>query len=679
MSKEISHYRLEDELGFGGMGRVYKAYDMSLDRLVVLKLLAPELVAEKASRQRFLREARLASALDHPNICTIYEIAEVDKQYFIAMQYIPGKTLKKLVGSKAFNFETVLSVGLQIADALAAAHAKGIVHRDIKSSNIIITPRGQAKVLDFGLAKLLNEKGRPSDSGNLNEELTKVGSPLGTPTYMSPEQARGERVDHRSDIYSFGVVLYEMATGRLPIKGNTTVDTMHAVLHQTHKPAIEVNANLPQEFSDMLDVALAKKPGDRYQSMQRMIEDLQRLSLSLRLGAGVPDGITVPYISPQRQASGKVSRFINRLFARDTNAETLRVPTPVKPAAASEQVSSSQESTQDFSMTSGAKKLLAVLPFRNLSGDSSSDFYGLSLADSLITELAVANQITVTPSSRVAKYQNQLVDPAEVRADLNVDVILMGNFLQAGERLRVTAQLIDATSGGILWSEKIDADTKDVIAIQDRISARIITGLSGGQRAVDPTEMLKDEDEMIRLDAIRTLEYSHDPRALSALLEALEDKSLKVKAEAVRVIVKQGHQATGPVISLLNDATDEGDHLTARFAAKALGLIGDRSISNVLEMLLKSEDKFVACEAALALGRLGETKAVPELIHLLEDFNGNMRFAAAEALGKMRDPRAVEALKERLKDEDEGVRAKARWALSRLKKVKPKASTTAAS
>jgi serine/threonine-protein kinase len=679
MSKQISHYRLEEEIGFGGMGRVYKAYDTSLDRLVVLKLLAPELVAEKASRQRFLREARLASALDHPNICTIYEIAEDDNQYFIAMQYIPGKTLKKLVGSKAFGFDSVLSIGLQIADALAAAHAKGIVHRDIKSSNIIITPRGQAKVLDFGLAKLLNEKGRPSDSGPLNEELTKVGSPLGTPTYMSPEQARGERVDHRSDIYSFGVVLYEMATGRLPIKGNTTIDTMHAVLHQTHKPAIEVNPGLPQAFSDLLDMTLAKKPGDRYQSMQRLIEDLQVLSLNLRLSAGVPDGITVPYISPQRQTGGKVARFINRLFARDTNADTLRAALPLQTPVPSEPVSSSQESTQDFSLTSGEKKLLAVLPFRNLGGDPNTDFYGLSLADSLITELAVANQIIVTPSSRVAKYQNQSVDPAEVRADLNVDVILMGNFLQAGERLRVTAQLIDATSGSILWSEKIDADAKDAIAIQDRISSRIIAGLSGGQRAVDPTEMLKDEDEMIRIDAIRTLEHSHDPRALSALIEALEDKSLKVKAEAVRVIVKQGDQATGPVISLLNDATDEGDHLTARFAAKALGLIGDKSISNVLEMLLKSEDKFVACEAALALGRLGETKAVPELIHLLEDFNGNIRFAAAEALGQMRDRRAVEALKERLKDEDEGVRAKARWALSRLKKVKLKTSTTAAS
>jgi len=224
-------------------------------------------------------------------------------------------------------------------------------------------------------------------------------------------------------------------------------------------------------------------------------------------------------------------------------------------------------------------------------------------------------------------------------------------------------------SGAILWSEKIDADAKDVLKIQDRISERIIAGVSGGQAAVDPTHLLKDENEEIRLDAVRTLKFSHDPRALSALVEALRDASLKVKAEAVQAIITLGDQATGPVIGLLNDATDEGDHLTARFAAKALGLIGDKSISSVLVELLKSDDKFVACEAMLALGRLGESRAVPDLIALLEEPNGNIRFAAAEALGQICDPSAYESLQNRLNDDDEGVRAKARWALSRLKKA----------
>jgi HEAT repeat protein len=269
----------------------------------------------------------------------------------------------------------------------------------------------------------------------------------------------------------------------------------------------------------------------------------------------------------------------------------------------------------------------------------------------------------------VAKYQNQFINPAQVGTELEVDLVLMGNFLKVGERLRVTAQLIDTAGGEILWSEKIDADAKNILAIQDRISQHIIDGLSRGQGAVDPTQLLKDENEDVRLDAVRTLKFSRDPRALSGLIEALRDPSMKVKAEAVQAIVKLGEQATGPVIRLLNDAIDERDRLTARFAAKALGMIGDRSISPVLMELLRSEDKFVACEAALALGRLGETKAVAALIALLEDPNGNMRFAAAEALGHLCDPSARDALQSRLNDDDEGVRAKARWALSRLKKV----------
>jgi TolB-like protein/tRNA A-37 threonylcarbamoyl transferase component Bud32 len=661
MSKVISHYRLEEELGQGGMGRVYKVYDLTLDRTVVLKLLAPDLIAEEDSRKRFLREARLASALDHPNICTIYEIAESDNQYFIAMQYIEGKTLKRVVSGRAVNLDTVLAIALQVADALAEAHAKGIIHRDVKSTNIIITPRGQAKVLDFGLAKLMmSDKGRHSDTTMPADELTKLGSPLGTPSYMSPEQARCERVDHRSDVYSFGVVLYEMATGRMPFKADSSVDMMHAVIHDSFKPVRQINEGVPEALATIIETAMAKKPGDRYQSMQRMLEDLQALAAALRLGGqGVPDRITLPYVLPRpRAAGGPVARLFGKLFGARPASDAR--PAPAQPSAAS------GARSQDLSVATG-RRSLAVLPFRNLSGDPQSDFYGLSLADSLITELAKVPSLIVTPSSRVARYQNQTVDPARVRAEMNVDLVLVGNFLKAGERLRVTAQLINTTGGDILWSEKIDAATSDELAIQDRISERILSGLSKGQVTVDPMQLLKDENEEVRLDAVRTLEYSHDPRALTALVEALRDASLKVKAAAVHAIVGLGDEATGPVIRLLNDSTDEGDCVTARFAAKALGLIGDRKISPVLIEMLRSEDKFVACEAALALGRMGETKALAELTALLEDPNGNIRFAAAEALGQVCDESSREALQKRLGDEDEGVRAKARWALSRLR------------
>src|ERR1044072_1187559 len=293
MGNTISHYRIEEELGAGGMGQVRKAYDTMLDRTVVLKLLAPDLIAEDESRKRFLREARLASSLDHPNICTIYEIAEVDSQYFIAMQYVPGKTLKRVINGKPISLERLFSIALQTADALVTAHAKGIVHRDIKSGNIIITPRGQAKILDFGLAKLLTDKERAVASEA--DELTRLGAPLGTPNYMSPEQARGERVDHRSDIYSFGVVIYEMTTGRLPFKGQTNVDLMHAVLHDSYRPAKEMKDKLPAELSDMIDRAMARKLHERYPTMQQMLEDLQLLSVAVRFQATcVPDGVMTP-------------------------------------------------------------------------------------------------------------------------------------------------------------------------------------------------------------------------------------------------------------------------------------------------------------------------------------------------------------------------------------------------
>jgi TolB-like protein len=552
--------------------------------------------------------------------------------------------------------DSTLAIALQVADALASAHAKGIVHRDVKSGNIIITPRGQAKVLDFGLAKLITEKGRASEVDLHDADLTRLGAPMGTPSYMSPEQARGERVDHRSDIYSFGVVLYEMATGRLPFRAASSVDMMHAVMHDTPRPVGEVNPQTPQELAAVISHAMAKEPGERYQSMQQMIEDLQTLSVALHFGAGgVPDGASVPFIAPRRAASRKIfGRLFNRLFARRDDSPLYHAH-----SARRDEISSSQPS----------KKALAVLPFRNLSGEREADFYGLSLADSLITALGNVRSLALTPSSAVARFQNQSINPTSLRAELGVDLILMGNFLKAGERVRVTAQLVDARSGAILWSEKIDSDASDALAIQDRISREIMAGLSQEHVAVDPMLLLRDENEEMRLDAVRTLEFSHDPRALSALLEAMRDESLKVKAEAVAALVRLGEEAAGPVIQLLNDSVDEEDYLTARYAAKALGLIGDTSISEVLAELLECEDNFVSCEAALALGRLKETKAVSHLTRMLEDRNGNKRFAAAEALGQICDPDSREALQRRLSDDDDGVRAKARWALNRIRKA----------
>ncbi len=670
MMKMISHYRLEQELGRGGMGRVYKAYDTILDRVVVLKLLNASLMASKGSRSRLLREARLASALDHPNICTIYEITEADDQYFIVMQYVPGKILRQVIGGRPLKTESLLSISLQVGDALATAHARGIIHRDVKSANIIITPRGQVKVLDFGLAKVLSGQERTAEMGGA--ELTRMGAMLGTPSYMSPEQARGERVDHRSDIFSFGVVLYEMATGRTPFKGKSRVETMHAVIHQPHRPVAKGNKDIPPQLAAVIDRALAKKSSDRYQSMSPLMDDLRQIGSSLRLApTNFTNGVTALYVKPRRQTwLGTVGGWIGQALGRSLSRES--IPNP--PVEVEEAVVMGSAEPQEFSLIRGDSQTLAVLPFRNLSGDSSADFYGLSLADSLITDFARFKSLIVRSSQSVSRYQHPSSNPAEAGKELDVQFILTGNFLKAGDRVRVTAQLIETRGGSLLWSEKIDIAAADVLSIHDRISRRIVTELAGGHTAVDPIELLEDENEQVRLDAVRTLQFSRDPRALWALIEALRDPHLRVKAEAAQALVKLGSLATGPVIELLHNSIDEGDCLTARFAAKALGLVGDRSISSVLRDLLDSNDTFVACEAALALGRLQEFEAVPELITMLANASGNRRFAAAEALGQICDPAARDALQHRLKDEDESVRAKARWALSRLKRVKAQAA-----
>jgi TolB-like protein len=365
---------------------------------------------------------------------------------------------------------------------------------------------------------------------------------------------------------------------------------------------------------------------------------------------------------------GGFAGFLQRLFGRAGSRE----PSWDQQSQSPSLETNLPDSAAEFSLTGGGSpRTIAVLPFRNLSGDPASDFYAMSLADHLITELARFKSLVVRPSTSIAKYYSAPVDPEQVGRELEAETILTGNFLKAGDRLRVTAQLIDSRGGQILWSEKVDAAAGDTLEIQDLISQRIIGGLSAGKAPIDPLELLRDEDEDARVDGVRGLKFSRDPRALAALIEALRDPSLKVKSEAVQAITRMGSQAIGPVIEILTDAIDETDFVTARFAAKTLGLIGDESISRLLLELVSSEDSFVVCEAALALGRLRQTEAVPQLLALLESPSGNIRFAAAEALGHIRDDRASEGLLGRLNDEDEGVRAKARWALGRVAKVNP--------
>jgi serine/threonine protein kinase len=295
----IGPYRLESQLGAGGMGKVYLAHDQRLSRKVALKLLDPSLTGNSEQRTRFLREARLAASLDHPNICTIHEVAEAAGRLFIAMQYVEGETLRRVIRGRPLKLDSLLSISLQVADALAEAHTRGIIHRDIKAGNIMITPRGQAKVLDFGLAKLLEKA-----EGEAETHLTMTGAVMGTPASMSPEQARGERADHRSDIFSLGGVLYEMATGHTPFSGRSKADVISALLSQPHTPAAELNKEIPARLSAVIDRALAKEPAERYQSMQELIADLRQVVAEaggldhLFASSGANVGVMTPYIPP---------------------------------------------------------------------------------------------------------------------------------------------------------------------------------------------------------------------------------------------------------------------------------------------------------------------------------------------------------------------------------------------
>src|SRR6476620_6394117 len=292
VGKTLRNYRITDKLGVGGQGAVYKATDTKLGRPVVIKVIPPELSAKEANLKRFEREARLASSLDHPNICTIFDLDEVDGVHFIAMQHVEGKNVRQLVAGRPLDLKTTVLIGLQVADALAAAHNRGIIHRDIKSGNVMVTPSGQVKVLDFGLAKLLDET-EAAETGIHRTELTEVGVPYGTATYAAPEQARGDRVDKRADVFSMGVLLYEMLTGTWPFRGKTTIDVRHAVLHDPPRPIAELRTSvIPSRLQQIIDRALAKEPKERCQNMEDLRNEWRQALQEVDAGASGLQNVT---------------------------------------------------------------------------------------------------------------------------------------------------------------------------------------------------------------------------------------------------------------------------------------------------------------------------------------------------------------------------------------------------
>ncbi len=640
IGQSILHYTILRQLGSGGMGVVYEAQDGQLDRHVALKFLPPEMARDTQLLERFQREARAASSLNHPNICTIHTIERHELQHFIVMELLVGQTLAERLRGQPMDVETILPLAIQIADALESAHAKGIVHRDIKPANLFLTDRGPLKILDFGLAKITQGQATQAADGDrtlaAGDELTSPGSAVGTISYMSPEQARGQLVDARTDLFSTGTVLYQMATGSLPFPGDTSAVIFDAILNREPQPAAEINPALPPEFVRILEKCIEKDRTLRCQTATDLKTDLNRMKRNLESST-------------------------NRAKAK----------------------------TDSDSGTHKQRKSVAVLYFENLSGSKEDEYLRDGITEDVITELSKIRGLNVFSRPTVLAFRDQAMTPQQVGQKLGAACVLTGTLRRSGARLRISAQLVDAQTDFPLWSERFDREMKDVFEVQDEMARKIAEALRVTlspeeleAMAVKPTENLQAYDLYLRGKSYarrqtrQDLEFalqmfengvSIDPSFALAYAASANACAMLYYYSRDQRWLERAREASGKAVALRWDLPEVQVSQAWVLYAAALYDEAVRMVKKAIERKRDSEGAYyLLCRALFAAGRYQEVLDVAEaaIESSGEDYNVYVPIMnSMGALGKSESERnmiqrRIGALENHLKQVPEDARAR---------------------